>query len=164
MKSKTLDLILCAICLPALLSLSGCRHEEPVAVSASDAPPVRVSVLEVKAEPFAATVAVTGTLVSNSRVDVKAETIGRVVRFPKEEGDAVTAGEPVVWVDDENYRLAVRQADSAVKVAEAALERTRVLAAHNQSELERARNLLKSGGITDKDLKAAEVADQEARA
>ena len=41
---------------------------------------------------------------------------------------------------------------------------TRLMEAHSRSELERARNLLKSGGITDKDLKAAELAEQDARA
>ncbi len=68
---------------------------------------------------FPLTVAVTGTLVSNTRVDVKAETIGRLVKFPKQEGDSVAAGEAVAWVDQENYQLAVRQAETAVQVAEA---------------------------------------------
>jgi len=125
---------------------------------------VRVNVLQIRTQPFAATVAITGTLVSNSRVDVKAETTGRVVKFPKEEGEFVAAGEPVAWVDEENYRLALRQAQAAVAVAEAGLARAQVAEAHSRSELERARNLLKSGGITDKDLKAAEMAEQDARA
>jgi RND family efflux transporter MFP subunit len=109
-------------------------------------------------------VAVTGTLVSNARVDVKAEIIGRVMRFDKEAGDHVTAGEPVVWVNDENFQLALRQAESAVKVAQAGLDRARLMEAHSRSELERAENLLKSGGITDKDRTAAQLADQDARA
>ena len=55
-----------------------------------------------KAQPFTATVPVTGTLVSRALVVVKAEVIGRLLKFPKQEGDAVTAGEAVAWVDDEN--------------------------------------------------------------
>ena len=39
-----------------------------------------------------------------------------------------------------------------------------MLASHSQSELDRAENLLKSGGITDKDLKAAQLADRDAAA
>ena len=35
---------------------------------------------------------------------------------------------------------------------------------HSHAELERAENLLKSGGITDKDLKAAQLADRDATA
>jgi len=122
------------------------------------------AIIRIQPESFAATVPVTGTLVSRTRVDVKAETIGRVVRFDKEEGAAVKDGEAVVWVNDENYTLAVRQAETAVEVANAALERTRVQEGHARKELERARNLIASGGITDKDLKAAEMADRDATA
>ena len=146
------------------LALAGCQQNQSAAVKASEPLPVEVRVLRVESRPFAAAVAVTGSLVSRTRVEVKAETIGTVLRFPKEEGDRVAAGEPVLWVDDEDYRLALRQAESAVQVAEAALERAKVLEDHSRSERERARNLIQSGGITDKDLKAAELAERDARA
>lgn len=144
--------------------LTGCQQKNAAAVKPVEAPPVEVRVVRVESRPFTSTVAVTGTLVSRTRVEVKAETIGRVLRFPKEEGDAVAAGEPVIWVDDQDARLALKQAESAVLVGEAALERAKVLEAHSRSELERARNLLKSGGITEKDFKAAELAERDARA
>jgi len=131
---------------------------------AADPPPVRVAVQKLSVEPFEITIPISGTLVSTVRVDVKAETIGRVVRFDKHEGDAVAAGETVVWLDEEDRRLALRQAESAVEVAAAALERARVLEAHTTSENERAANLLKSGGITDKDLKGAQLAERDAHA
>ena len=144
--------------------LAGCRAPQEKAVTAAEPPAVTAPLLTTQTTTFLATVPVTGTLVSNARVDVKAETIGRITRFDKEEGEPVTAGEPVVWVNDENYQLNVRQAESAVKVAEAALERAKVLDAHSRSENERAGNLQKSGGITDKDLQAAHLALQDARA
>ncbi len=144
--------------------VTGCRKAETRTVSASEPAPVPVSVLQVQAQPFTATIAVTGTVISNSRVDVKAETTGRLLKFPKEEGDRVAAGEAVAWVERENYELAIRQAQSAVQVAEATLGRAKVMESHSRSELDRARNLIKSGGITDKDLKAAELAEQDTRA
>jgi len=118
--------------------------------------------IETQALPL--TVVVTGTLVSNSAVDVKAETTGRLLQFAKQEGDAVSAGETVATVDQENYRIAVRQAQAAVQVADAGLARTRVLAAHAKSELARAQNLVRSGGITEKDVEAAQLADRDAQA
>jgi RND family efflux transporter MFP subunit len=147
------------------IALTGCSSQQaaPQAV-ATEAPAVRVKVASVVTQPFAATVAVTGSLISNTRVDVKAETTGRLLAFPKEEGESVDAGEVVAVVDDENYRLAERQAASAVAVAGAALARAKITEAHSKTELERAQNLVKSGGITDKDLKAAQVAEQDARA
>jgi RND family efflux transporter MFP subunit len=97
-------------------------------------------------------------------VEVKSQTLGRVLRFTKEEGDRVAAGEEVIWVDDEQYRLSVRQAETAVGVAQAALDRARVQEAYAKSELARARNLVQSGGITDRDLKSAEVAEKDGAA
>jgi membrane fusion protein (multidrug efflux system) len=145
------------------LALAGCGKKE-AAPQAAEAPAVRVNVVHIQPEAFPLTVAVTGSLVSPSRVDVKAETTGRMLRFPKEEGDPVAAGETLAWVDEENYRLAVRQAEGACAVAEAELARARVAASHAQTELERAQNLVRSGGITDKDLKAAELAEQDSKA
>ena len=125
--------------LSAAALLTGCRKQEAATVKASEPPPVFAPVLAVATEPFNATVPVTGTLVSNSRVDVKAEVMGRVVRFDKEEGAPVAAGETVIWVNDENYQLTIRQSETAVRVAEAGLERARLMEAHSRSELERAK-------------------------
>ena len=148
----------------ALIALTACRHEAARTVAAADGVSVKASLIAIQPKAFAATVPVTGTLLSSSRVDVKAEIIGHVLRFDKKEGDPVKAGEIVVWLDEENYTLAVRQAESSVQVAEAALERARVLAAHSRSEQERANNLIQSGGITDKDLKSAQLSERDAQA
>ncbi len=156
--------LLLVAALACTVAAAGCRREKPESVSAAEVRPVAVKTIPVTSETFTATIAVTGTLVSSSRVDVKAETTGRIVRFPKEQGDRVQAGESVAWVDDENYRLALRQSESAVQVAQAALHRAKVMEAHTEAELERSHNLVKSGGITERDLRAAEVAEKDARA
>jgi RND family efflux transporter MFP subunit len=148
----------------ALLSFGGCHNQEPDHAKASESAPVLVSLIRMQSESFATLVPVTGTLVSLATVDVKAETTGRVVRFDKMEGDAVRAGETIVWLDQERAELSIRQAETAVQVAEAALARGRVAESHHCQELQRARNLLSSGGITDRDLKSAEVAEQDGHA
>jgi membrane fusion protein (multidrug efflux system) len=158
-RNAAVALLAAFVLLPA-----GCRKRDTQAAVAREAPAIPVTVIRVQSEPFSLTVPVTGTLVSNTRVDVKAETIGRLVKFPKQEGDSVAAGEAVAWVDQENYQLAVRQAETAVQVAEAALARTRVMAAHNQTELDRARSLIKSGGITEQDLQMAQVTERDGQA
>ncbi len=151
------------VLLAGSLVLGGCKKREVRPLSA-EAPPVRVETLRVEPQPFAITVPITGTLVSTAKVEVKAETTGKVLKFPKEEGDTLRAGEAVIWVDDTYKKLAVQQAEAALQTAEAALERAKVLEAHNRSEYVRAQNLLKSGGITDRDYRAAELADRDARA
>ena len=144
--------------------LPACRKQQARSLAADDPPPVVAAVITVASESYPITIPVTGTLVSHTRVDVKAEVIGHIARFDKEEGERVEAGEPVVWVDDENSRLAERQAKTAVDSAEAALDRARLIEDHSKVELERAGNLVKSGGITDKDLKAAQLACRDATA
>lgn len=144
--------------------LAGCGRQQVSSSAASDPPPVSAAVITVTTETLRLSIPVTGTLISNTRVDVKAEVIGHIARFEKQEGDGVRAGEAVAWVDDENSQLAVRQAETAVQVAEAGLERGRLLESHSRTELERAENLVTSGGITDKDLKAAQLAGRDATA
>jgi RND family efflux transporter MFP subunit len=145
--------------------LNGCRKGETAApVRAAGPTAVPAKVITVSAEAFRTTVPVTGSLVSLARVEVKAEVVGRITRFDKEEGAHVQAGEPIAWVNDENYQLSLRQAETGVKVAEAALERATLIESHSRSELERADNLLKSGGITDKDLKATRLLERDAAA
>jgi len=148
----------------SLAAFTACQRKEAAPASAAQVPPVEARIIQVKNQPFSASVPITGSLVSKATVEVKAETIGKVVRFPKEEGDRVEAGEAVAWVNDENYQLDLRRAESAVRVIEASLDRVKVQTAYAELELERARKLLASGGITDKELKAADLAERDARA
>ena len=154
---------LALLALVALLA-AGCGRKEAGASVKVEAAAISVKTVQIETQPLPLTVVVTGSLVSNSSVDVKAETTGRLLQFAKQEGDAVSAGEVVASVDQENYKIAVRQAQAAVQVADAGLARTRVLAAHAKSELARAQNLVRSGGITEKDVEAAQLAERDAQA
>jgi membrane fusion protein, multidrug efflux system len=69
----------------------------------------------------------------------------------------VAKGEVLAVLDDTDYRLAGDRARGALAVAEANR-------AHALAEKERADNLLKTGGITDRDHLAAQVAGQVAEA
>lgn len=161
---KPVFFVIVAISLVNAALLTGCVRSEAKAGAVTQPSPVSASVMVLAPQPFQARLPITGTLVSKARIDVKAEVIGRITRFDKEEGALVSAGEPTAWVNDENYQLSLRQAESAVKVAEAGVKRAQLLESHSRAELDRAANLLTSGGITDKDLKAAQLADRDARA
>ena len=69
----------------------------------------------------------------------------------------MAAGEVLAVLDDTDYRLSNERAQAALAVAEANR-------AHALAEKERAENLLKTGGITDKDHLSAQVALQVAEA
>jgi len=160
---KTHKVFIVSLAILVMLAVN-CRKKESEATLTGELAAVPVSVVRVEPSPLDLTIDITGNLVSKTWVQVKAETTGRLVKFPKQEGDPVSAGEAIAWVNTENYELALRQAQTAVQVAEAGLERARVMQEYNQSELERSQNLLKSGGITEKELRAAESAQRDTQA
>jgi RND family efflux transporter MFP subunit len=86
-------------------------------------------------------------------VQVVAEVQARLLRVVREEGSRVGKGDLLAVLDETDYRLANDRARAALAVAEANR-------AHAQAEKERADNLLKTGGITDRDHLAAQVAQQ----
>lgn len=98
-------------------------------------------------------VLLTGTLKPRAQVQVVAEAAARLLRVTRDEGARVANGEVLAVLDDTDYRLADDRARAALALAEARY-------AHAQAEKERADNLLKTGGITDRDNLAARVALQ----
>jgi membrane fusion protein (multidrug efflux system) len=103
------------------------------------------------------TLALTGTLRPRAQVPVVAEVAARLVRVVKDEGARVAQGDVLAVLDETDYRLSHDRALAALALAEANK-------AHAMAEKERAENLLKTGGITDKDRLSADVALQVADA
>lgn len=151
-----------ATLLAASVTVASCSRQALPPVEASAAIPVRA----VRVEPQALEeyLDITGSLVSPAAVDIKTKFAGRVVRLLKEEGEPVRAGEVIALMEETDARLALEQARANLHVAAAALERARVAEQHARTELQRAGNLRKSGGITDRDYDAAETAASDAAA
>lgn len=144
--------------LPLLLPLAGCG-ERPSADAATTAAergtPVRTA--RVEARDLEETLVLTGTLKPRAQVELPAEVAARLERVLRDEGARVAKGELLALLDDTDYRLANDRARAALAVADANR-------AHAVAERERADNLLKTGGITDKDHLSAQVALQVAEA
>ncbi|MBZ5513809.1 MAG: efflux RND transporter periplasmic adaptor subunit [Acidobacteriia bacterium] len=150
------------VAMAATLLTAACSKQ--TAKSIATAPTLAVRAVRVEPRPLDVAVEVTGSVVSSVAVDVKTEFAGRLVTMLKREGDAVTQGEWLAQLDDTNARLSLGQARASLDVAQAGLERAKVAQDHARLESERAQNLLKTGGITDRDFQAAQVADRDARA
>jgi RND family efflux transporter MFP subunit len=103
------------------------------------------------------TLTLTGTLGPRAQVPVVAEVSARLLRVSRGEGDRVEQGAVLAVLDDTDFRLARDRARAILDVAEANR-------AHARVEEERAASLLKTGGITDKESLAAQVAVQVAEA
>jgi RND family efflux transporter MFP subunit len=95
-------------------------------------------------------ITITGTLRPRAEVKVVAEVAARLERILKDEGARVNKGDLLAVLDDTDYRLTLDRAKASLAVADANR-------AHATTERDRANNLLKTGGITDKDHLAAQV-------
>jgi RND family efflux transporter MFP subunit len=142
--------------LPAALVVAACSG--PAQTGTMDKPKgVPVTTAAVSSRDLDDTLKLTGTLRPRAQVQVVAEVQARLLRVLRDEGTRVSAGQTLAVLDDTDYRLALDRAKAALAVAEANT-------AHAVAEKERSDNLLKTGGITDKDHLTAQVALQVAEA
>jgi membrane fusion protein, multidrug efflux system len=136
--------------------LAGCGGSAQTAPEAK-ARAVPVHTAAVAVQDLEQTVVLNGTLRPRAQVLVVAEVGARLLRVAQDEGARVADGELLAVLDETDYRLAHDRARAALAVAEANR-------AHALAERERADNLLKTGGITDKDHLTAQVGLQVAEA
>jgi membrane fusion protein (multidrug efflux system) len=134
-----------------LLLVAACASERSAATEAPRGLVVRTATVERRDLPE--DIVLTGTLKPRAQVQVVAEVQARLLRVERDEGTRVAKDELLARLDDTDYRLANDRARAALAVAEANR-------AHAQAEKERADSLLKTGGITDRDHLAAQVALQ----
>lgn len=135
---------------------SGTEAETPGAgVETVRSIPVRTATVQTR--DLVETLSLTGTLDPRAQVTVVPELSARLERVLHTEGDRVARGQLLAVLDDTDFRLAHDRAKASLDVAEANR-------AHARAEKDRADSLLKTGGITDKDHLAAQVAVQVADA
>ncbi|HEY7410641.1 MAG TPA: efflux RND transporter periplasmic adaptor subunit [Vicinamibacteria bacterium] len=137
------------------LAAAACGGGPSAAAGRPRGVPVRVAAVETR--DLVDTLVVTGTLRPRAQVQVVAEVSARLLRVLKDEGARVGQGETLAVLDGTDYRLAHDRARAALEVAQANR-------AHAEAERARADNLLKTGGITDREHLAAQVQLQVAEA
>ena len=142
--------------LAASFLLVGCSSSAKTAsIDKPRGVPVRTAAVE--SRDLDESLVLTGTLRPRAQVQVVAEVQARLLKVLRDEGARASAGETLAVLDDTDYRLAHDRVRAALALAEA--NRT-----HAMAESERAENLLKTGGITDKDRLSAQLALQVAEA
>ena len=99
-----------------------------------------------------------GVLQPKLKVDVGAEVGGQVTRLYVQLGQQVKAGDPLVSLDPESARNAVRQAEFALAQQQATVNRTHIELSAAQGEAERQRRLLAGDATTASEKEAAEIA------
>jgi RND family efflux transporter MFP subunit len=152
MKEETMRSV---VVVATALFLSACGGAQTAVPEKPRGLPVRTT--SVVARDLDEDLVLAGTLRPRAQVQLVAEVAARLVRVVRDEGAKVTAGETLAVLDETDYRLSHERSKAALGVAQANR-------AHAEAEKERADNLLKTGGITDKDHLSAQVALQVAEA
>ena len=111
--------------------------------------PKGVSVAEVGRRDFDRSVRFTGTLQPENHAGLRALVEGTIDKFPVEIGDRVEKGQLLFQVRLVDYELRVRQARSAIRVAEATEQTYRVSVEDAKREKLRMENLYKEGSATE---------------
>ena len=111
--------------------------------------PKGVSVAEIGKRDFDRSVRFTGTLQPENHAGLRALVEGTIEKFPVEIGDRVEKGQILFQVRLVDYELRVRQARSAIRVAEATEQTYRVSVDDAKREKLRMENLHKEGSATE---------------
>jgi len=151
----------CALGISLVLFTAACSSE---AARPTASPSLAVRVVRVEPRPLERSLDITGSLISPVAVDVKTQFAGRVIQMLKQEDDRVRKGELLALIDETDSKLALAQARASLEVAQASLLRAEVVEKASLREGERAENLMRSGGITQRDHDQAQVAIRDAQA
>ena len=97
--------ILSVVC----FQIAGCVNKEASSQSTSEKAPASerifpVSIWHVKTQDIIYTIDATCSMFAECDTDVSAEVDGRIQKIFFEEGDVVSEGDSLVWLDDERYR------------------------------------------------------------
>ncbi len=137
--------------------LISCGKNIPHSAEAKTESSITVQTAPVTLAPMAATLKVTGALEGIREATVQSETQGRILSIVRTTGDRVSAGSPVIKVDDELKSVAVRQAEANRMSAEAAVEKA-------QLDLSRTEQLVKDNAATKNQLELAGLQVKSAHA
>lgn len=141
--------------------------------------PDSVDTVTVERREVVSTLVTTGRVRTVSRASLGALMVGTVARVDVREGDRVTAGQLLFALEDDELRAAVEEARARLAAAEAALgrigavdlptataalEAAELEAAQLARDVERLRVVYEAGGLSRRDLEAAERAAESAQA
>jgi len=118
---------------------------------------VEVEMQETGIGRLVAEVSASGTLTPKRKVDVSAETIGRITRLAVAEGDTVAKGDLLLEIDPAEYQSMARSYEAAVNAQQANLRLARASAEKADLDLRRARELHAAGLGSQEQLDAAET-------
>ena len=119
--------------------------------------PVPVETAEVSSRPMVDVREFAGTVKAAYTYVISAKVGGRLLSINKRIGDAVAANESIGRIDDTEYRNALDEAQTQVRVSRASLEEAKAQLTHTERELERTKGLVSKGIASQSELDAQET-------
>lgn len=116
---------------------------------------VEVETAQLGRKDLVESVSASGTLTPKRKVDVSANTMGRITHLAVAEGDTVAAGEVLLEIDPVEYASLVRATEATVATARADQVLAEATAAKAAADLERTRALHADGLASEEQLEAA---------
>ena len=148
----------------ALSSLPACSETESAA-SAEAAPAehrIDVAAIEVGVSDLESSLQISGNLVPQTRVEIRAKLPGTLSRINVDIGDHVRAGQVVATIDRREIDAQVDASTASVNVARAGVEADEASLANAILEHERAQNLFERGALPKQRLDAADTSRRSA--
>jgi HlyD family secretion protein len=118
---------------------------------------VAVEVGEVSVRPMVDVREFSGTVKASYTYVISAKVGGRLLNINKRIGDAVRANELVGRIDDTEFKNALDEAQTQVRVSQASLQESEAQLAHTERELTRARGLVEKGISAQAELDALQT-------
>ncbi|MDR2692991.1 MAG: efflux RND transporter periplasmic adaptor subunit [Chitinispirillales bacterium] len=119
--------------------------------------PVPVETAEVAIRPMVDIREFAGTVKAAYTYVISAKVGGRLLAINKRIGDAVAANESIGRIDDTEFRNALDEAQTQVRVSRASLEEAKAQLTHTERELERTKGLVGKGIASQSELDAQET-------
>jgi RND family efflux transporter MFP subunit len=119
--------------------------------------PVPVETAEISLRPMVDVREFAGTVKASYTYVISAKVGGRLLALNKRIGDPVAANESIGRIDDTEFRNALDEAQTQVRVSRASLEEAKAQLVHTERELERTKGLVSKGIASQSELDAQET-------
>jgi len=160
-------LLLSAVFIAASLLWAGCSSTEGENNQNSDSSVGNIPAVEaVKAQYGSLPLSerLSGTVIAKNQVELFPEISGRIAEVLVQNGEKVEKGEPLVRIENSQYREQVQQAQSALKVNQAQLKQAQANLKEIEAQYNRTKTLAEKGLTSKQELETLESQLESARA
>lgn len=141
-----------------LALLGGCSDSaNPAAPAAAERPPMAVTLLEVQPQTIPASIEVVAQTEGVRAIEVAAQVGGILERRLYQEGEAVTAGQPLFQIDRSSYEIALSSARAQAEMASGEVKRLEELRAQKAVSRRDYENALSAQAIARAALRQAQL-------